>query len=79
MASCVFESNPPEGYSAMVNKKQPKRSAGTAVTTTVRLRLEHLEALHTEAMRRKVERGGAGKADASAVLRSLLDEWLSRR
>lgn len=63
----------------MVSKKQAKRSAGTAVTTTVRIRLEHLAALHAEAMRRKVERGGTGKADASAVLRSVLDEWLSRR
>ena len=44
--------------------------------TTVRIRPTHWRALHEEALRR----AGAGKrADASAVLRDLLDEWLARQ
>jgi hypothetical protein len=44
--------------------------------TTVRIRPTHWRALHEEALRR----AGTGKrADASAVLRDLLDEWLARQ
>ncbi len=44
--------------------------------TTVRIRPTHWRALHEEALRR----AGSGKrADASAVLRDLLDEWLARQ
>jgi hypothetical protein len=35
-----------------------------------------LEALQREALARKVRRGGHGKADASEVLRDVLDAWM---
>jgi hypothetical protein len=46
------------------------------VVTTIRLKPTHWRALHTEAL----NRAGAGKrADASAVLRDILDDWLLAR
>jgi hypothetical protein len=47
------------------------------VVTNVRLSPQHLEALQREALARKVRRGGQGKADASEVLRHVLDAWIA--
>jgi hypothetical protein len=65
------------------HEPQPRRMETLALAallpftvTTVRIRPTHWRALHEEALRR----AGAGKrADASAVLRDLLDEWLARQ
>jgi hypothetical protein len=47
------------------------------VVTNVRISPQHLEALQREALARKVRRGGQGKADASEVLRDVLDAWIA--
>jgi len=47
-------------------------------TQTYRLHPRHVSALLEEAVRRKMERGVRGRADASAVLRDVIDEWLQR-
>ena len=46
------------------------------MVTTIRLRPEHLEALRVAAIKRATTRG-AGKADASEVLREILDGWMA--
>ena len=46
------------------------------MVTTIRLRPEHLEALRVAAIKRATTRG-AGKADASEVLREVLDRWMA--
>ena len=38
--------------------------------------LRHRDALQDAARRLRDEKGGIGRADASAVLRALLDEWI---
>jgi len=43
---------------------------------TYRLRPEHVDALQAEALERKRARGTRGRADASEVLRDILDAWL---
>lgn len=48
------------------------------MVTTVRLRPEHWTELRQAAVELSAERGG-GKADASAVLRGILDEWMVDR
>lgn len=54
----------------------PTNSEPRFVVTNVRLSPQHLEALQREALARKVRRGGQGKADASEVLRDVLDAWI---
>lgn len=66
-------------------RKPPRKPASSApaddgepmTVTTVRIRPAHWRALHEEALR--LAGPGKGRADASAVLRDVLDEWLARR
>jgi len=56
--------------------RKPRPALAPPVVTTIRNKAAHWRALHTEAL----ARAGAGKrADASAVLRDILDEWLALR
>lgn len=48
------------------------------MVTTIRIRAEHWQALRLAALERATSRG-AGKADASEVLREVLDEWMASR
>jgi hypothetical protein len=48
------------------------------MVTTIRITPEHWKALRDSANERVAERGG-GKADASEVLRDVLDEWMTKR
>jgi hypothetical protein len=50
--------------------------ASTFVVTTVRLGRAQWNALRKAALERALAKGG--KADASAVLRELVDEWMRR-
>lgn len=45
------------------------------VVTTFRVKAAHVAALQTAAIARKLARG-SGKADASEVLRDVLDAWI---
>jgi hypothetical protein len=45
------------------------------LVTTFRVRASHIAALQTAAIARKLARG-SGKADASEVLRDVLDAWI---
>jgi hypothetical protein len=47
------------------------------VVVTYRLRPEHVGWIAEHALRRKIERGAKGRADASAVLRELLDRTMA--
>lgn len=62
------------GTAATVRHAPPEQRF---VVTNVRLSPQHLEALQREALARKVRRGGQGKADASEVLRRVLDAWIA--
>ncbi len=46
------------------------------LVTTFRVRASHIAALQTAAIARKLARG-SGKADASEVLREVLDAWIA--
>jgi len=71
-----------EAMRAFIDGAEAKTDAPPAerrfVVTNVRLSPQHLEALQREALARKVRRGGQGKADASEVLRDVLDAWMRR-
>jgi hypothetical protein len=62
--------------------KQRKRAAPTRDETlysfTFRLRLDQRQALDEEA-RKRVRPTAPGKADASEVLREILEEWMASR
>lgn len=70
----------PEAMRAFIDGAEAKPDAPPAerrlVVTNVRLGPQHLEALQREALARKIRRGGQGKADASEVLRDVLDGWM---
>lgn len=59
----------PETEPAVVPEERPE-----LVVVTYRLLPEHVGWLAKRALRRKIERGAKGRADASEVLRELLDE-----
>lgn len=55
-----------------------RKTKGGLVQVTVSLDPRHLAALRAEALRRAAATG-AGRLDASVVLRELLDAWLAKR
>ena len=63
-----------KGGKAPAEAPRGNRAPSPFPVTTFRLREEHLLALKEEAFRR----AGVKKADASAVLRDVLDEWLAK-
>jgi hypothetical protein len=63
------------GKAAAVGAPRGTRAPSPFPVTTFRLEERHLIALKEEALRR----AGVKKADASAVLRDVLDGWLASR
>jgi hypothetical protein len=59
----------PEAEPAVVTEERPE-----LVVVTYRLRPEHVTWLARRALERKISRGARGRADASEVLRELLDD-----
>ena len=55
-----------------------KATAERHIATNVRIRADQWEALRREALERALARRG-GKADASEVLREIIDSWLETR
>lgn len=47
------------------------------VTTTFRVKAAHIAALQQAALDRKTARNGVGRADASEILREVLDAWIA--
>ncbi len=69
----------------MATKKTKRTGGGEAgaepvgaIPVLYRVTREHRDALVHAALRMRDERGGAGRANASAVLRALLDEWIEK-
>lgn len=54
----------------------PVEAAPRWVVTTIRITPAHWKALRVAALERSMARGG-GKADASEVLREVLDGWIA--
>jgi hypothetical protein len=71
------------GLRAVVASVPPQEAQASSpmrprfVVTTVRLAPEHWEALRTAAFERARDRGG-GKADASEILREILNRWIAQ-
>jgi hypothetical protein len=60
-----------------MSKKQPVAPPKRLKTIFV-IDVEHSRALREEALRRAFE-GGSTRADASALLREILDAWMKKR
>jgi hypothetical protein len=64
--------------SAARDKEKAHDPGEDIVVTTYRLKRKHMEALRDEAVALWKERR-SGKADASEVLRNILDEWMKQK
>lgn len=63
---------------AMATKSRTPPPEGKLEKATFSLSPRHLQALRAEAIKRMQERG-AGRLDASEVLREVLDAWMAKR
>lgn len=59
----------------MTLERRIERMNEPLLVTTFRVKASHVAALQTAAIARKLARG-SGKADASEVLREVLDQWI---
>lgn len=76
--SASQESEAPRAERRQTRKAAPVvEQAPRFAVTTFRIRADQMHALRLAALDLAAQRG-AGKADASEVLRNILDEWMAR-